>query len=162
MVLDLPGPTWTPFAAALCFAALFLGVLTQAYAVAVAGAVAALAFLGPLEALAQGKVKIGTLGSGRVASGIGASWVRAGHEVMFSSLDIENDKKLAASIGAGARAARSSFISASTVCGVGSTISKRRLCVRISNCSRLFLSTCGERFTVNFSMRVGSGIGPRT
>src|SRR6516164_6846989 len=59
-------------------------------------------------------------------------------------------------------AARSSFMSASTVCGVGSTISSRRLCVRISNCSRLFLSTCGERLTVNFSIRVGRGIGPRT
>src|SRR6266480_3833354 len=59
-------------------------------------------------------------------------------------------------------AARSSFIRASTVCGVGSTMSSRRLWVRISNCSRLFLSTCGERLTVNFSMRVGSGIGPRT
>src|SRR3954447_13816758 len=59
-------------------------------------------------------------------------------------------------------AARSSFISASTVCGVGSTMSRRRLWVRISNCSRLFLSTCGERLTVNFSMRVGSGMGPRT
>src|SRR3954470_14627610 len=59
-------------------------------------------------------------------------------------------------------AARSSFISASTVCGVGSTMSKRRLWVRISNCSRLFLSTWGERFTVNFSILVGSGIGPRT
>src|SRR5690606_17551581 len=52
-------------------------------------------------------------------------------------------------------------MSASTVCGVGSTMSSTRLCVRISNCSRLFLSTCGERFTVNFSIRVGSGIGPR-
>src|SRR5581483_5967093 len=51
---------------------------------------------------------------------------------------------------------------ASTVCGVGSTMSSRRLWVRISNCSRLFLSTCGERLTVNFSMRVGSGMGPRT
>src|ERR1700733_6058142 len=51
---------------------------------------------------------------------------------------------------------------ASTVCGVGSTMSRRRLWVRISNCSRLFLSTCGERLTVNFSMRVGSGMGPRT
>src|SRR5215468_196925 len=59
-------------------------------------------------------------------------------------------------------AARSSFISASTVCGVGSTMSRSRLCVRISNCSRLFLSTCGERLTVNFSIFVGSGIGPRT
>src|SRR5215203_5618213 len=41
-------------------------------------------------------------------------------------------------------------------------MSRRRLWVRISNCSRLYLSTCGERLTVNFSMRVGSGIGPRT
>eukprot|EP01092_Planopodium_desertum_P015021 TRINITY_DN775_c0_g1_i2.p1 TRINITY_DN775_c0_g1~~TRINITY_DN775_c0_g1_i2.p1 ORF type:complete len:445 (-),score=113.28 TRINITY_DN775_c0_g1_i2:147-1481(-) len=59
-------------------------------------------------------------------------------------------------------AARSSFISASTVCGVGSTMSSRRLWVRISNCSRDFLSMCGLRFTVNFSNCVGSGIGPRT
>src|SRR5579862_4564195 len=59
-------------------------------------------------------------------------------------------------------AARSSFISASTVCGVGSTMSSTRLCVLISNCSRDFLSTCGERSTVNFSIRVGNGIGPRT
>src|SRR3984957_13593350 len=59
-------------------------------------------------------------------------------------------------------AARSSFISASTVCGVGSTMSSRRLCVRISNCSRLFLSMCGERLTVNFSILVGSGSGRRT
>src|SRR5689334_18301289 len=41
-------------------------------------------------------------------------------------------------------------------------MSSSRLCVRISNCSRLFLSICGERLTVNFSIRVGSGIGPRT
>src|SRR5688572_20627043 len=59
-------------------------------------------------------------------------------------------------------AARSSFISASTVCGVGSTMSRSRLWVRISNCSRLFLSMCGERLTVKRSRRVGSGIGPRT
>src|SRR5215210_2019416 len=59
-------------------------------------------------------------------------------------------------------AARSSFISASTVCGVGSTMSSTRLCVRISNCSRDFLSTCGDRFTVNRSIWVGSGMGPRT
>jgi hypothetical protein len=34
--------------------------------------------------------------------------------------------------------------------------------VRISNCSRLFLSTCGERLTVKRSISVGSGMGPRT
>src|SRR5882757_4267445 len=41
-------------------------------------------------------------------------------------------------------------------------MSRSRLWVRISNCSRLFLSTCGERLTVKRSIRVGSGMGPRT
>jgi hypothetical protein len=49
-------------------------------------------------------IKIGVIGSGRVGGTLGALWVKAGHEVMFSSLDIEHDRKLAASIGAGARA----------------------------------------------------------
>ena len=53
---------------------------------------------------AAGKMKIGIVGSGNVGSAIGASWVRAGHEVMFSSLDIEHDKALAARLGGGARA----------------------------------------------------------
>src|SRR5579864_773018 len=57
-------------------------------------------------------------------------------------------------------AGRSSFISASTVCGVGSRMSSKRLCVRISNCSRDFLSTCGERSTQYLFFIVGSGIGP--
>src|SRR5207244_4381471 len=57
-------------------------------------------------------------------------------------------------------AGRSSFIRASTVCGVGSKMSISRLCVRISNCSRDFLSTCGERSTVHLFFAVGSGIGP--
>lgn len=62
----------------------------------------------PLAAIAQTgastKLKIGTVGSGRVGSAIGAAWVKAGHEVMFSSLDLEADRKLAARLGAGARA----------------------------------------------------------
>src|SRR5262249_5445343 len=57
---------------------------------------------------------------------------------------------------------RSSFISASSVCCVGSRMSSRRLCVRISNCSRDFLSTCGDRSTVNLLILVGSGTGPAT
>lgn len=73
-----------------------------------AGAIAAVALIGglPFAALAQttAKMKIGTLGSGRVGSAIGAAWVKAGHEVMFSSLNLEADKKLAASLGGGARA----------------------------------------------------------
>ena len=58
----------------------------------------------PLSARAQDKMKIGVIGSGNVGSAIGASWVRAGHEVMFSSRHIENDRKLAADLGGGARA----------------------------------------------------------
>src|SRR5262249_8870893 len=59
-------------------------------------------------------------------------------------------------------AGRSSFISASTVCWVGSRMSNNRLCVRISNCSRDFLSTCGDRSTVVMLRLVGNGIGPAT
>lgn len=61
----------------------------------------------PFAALAQSgtaKMKIGTVGSGRVGKAIGGAWVKAGHEVMFSSLDLEADKQLAASLGGGARA----------------------------------------------------------
>src|SRR5262249_11996589 len=53
-------------------------------------------------------------------------------------------------------------LSASTVRAVGSKMSITRLCVRISNCSRDFLSICGLRSTVYRSMRVGTGIGPQT
>src|SRR6185312_3143199 len=59
-------------------------------------------------------------------------------------------------------AGRSSFISASTVCCVGSRMSISRLCVRISNSSRDFLSTCGERSTQYLFLIVGKGIGPAT
>src|SRR5471030_3166654 len=78
-----------------------------------AGAAAAGLALGglPLSARAvgeaAGKMKIGVIGSGRVGSTVGELWVKAGHEVMFSSLDLEHDKALAARLGAGARAGTS-------------------------------------------------------
>ena len=53
---------------------------------------------------AAGKVKIGIVGSGRIGSTLGGLWLKAGHEVMFSSLDLNHDKALAASLGSGARA----------------------------------------------------------
>src|SRR6266540_3843204 len=53
-------------------------------------------------------------------------------------------------------AGKFSFFNSSTVLAVGSMMSSSRLCVRISNCSMDFLSTCGERFTVNFSINGGS------
>lgn len=53
---------------------------------------------------ASEKLKIGVVGSGRVGGTLGGVWVKAGHEVMFSSRTLENDKKLAASLGRNARA----------------------------------------------------------
>jgi len=50
------------------------------------------------------KMKIGIIGSGHVGSALGGVWAAAGHEVMFSSRNLDNDKKLAATVGAGARA----------------------------------------------------------
>src|SRR5256885_13036195 len=50
------------------------------------------------------KPKIGVIGSGNVGSGIGRSWARAGYDVMFSSRNLDSDKKLAAEVGAHARA----------------------------------------------------------
>lgn len=68
---------------------------------------AALACALPLAATAAesaAKLRIGIIGSGRVGGALGATWAQAGHTVMFSSLDIEQDKKLAASVGPNARA----------------------------------------------------------
>jgi predicted dinucleotide-binding enzyme len=56
-----------------------------------------------LAAKAAG-LRIGIIGSGRVGSALGGNWAKAGHTVMFSSLDLEQDRKLAAAIGANARA----------------------------------------------------------
>lgn len=53
---------------------------------------------------ADASLKIGVIGSGRIGSTLGGIWVKAGHEVMFSSLDLEHDKALAARLGGKARA----------------------------------------------------------
>jgi 8-hydroxy-5-deazaflavin:NADPH oxidoreductase len=50
------------------------------------------------------KLKIGVVGSGRIGGTLGGIWVKAGHDVMFSSRDLEHDKALAASLGPAARA----------------------------------------------------------
>ena len=76
----------------------------------VAGAAGATVALGSLPfavraaTAATEKLKIGTVGSGRIGGTLGGLWVKAGHEVMFSSLDLEHDKSLAASLGPNARA----------------------------------------------------------
>jgi 8-hydroxy-5-deazaflavin:NADPH oxidoreductase len=53
------------------------------------------------------KLKIGIIGSGNVGSALGTTWAKSGHTVMFSSLDLEKDKALAAKVGSGARAGTS-------------------------------------------------------
>src|SRR5688500_20154740 len=62
----------------------------------------------PLAARAAGapagKMKIGIVGSGRVGGTLGRVWANAGHQVMFSSVDLEHDRKLAAEVGANASA----------------------------------------------------------
>ena len=60
----------------------------------------------PRPVLSAG-MRIGVIGSGKVGGTVGALWVKAGHEVMFSSLDLEHDKALAARLGGGARAGTS-------------------------------------------------------
>ncbi len=50
------------------------------------------------------KMRIGIIGSGHVGSALGGVWARAGNEVMFSSRNLDQDRKLAAQIGANARA----------------------------------------------------------
>ena len=50
------------------------------------------------------KLKIGIIGSGHVGSALGGVWAKAGNEVMFSSRNLDNDQKLAAEVGANARA----------------------------------------------------------
>ena len=73
-----------------------------------AGAVACALGVLPLGARGAGngagKMKIGIVGSGNVGGALGAAWVKAGHEVMFSSLHIEHDRALAARLGPNARA----------------------------------------------------------
>jgi 8-hydroxy-5-deazaflavin:NADPH oxidoreductase len=52
----------------------------------------------------SGKPRIALIGSGNVGSNLGKVWVSQGYAVMFSSKDIEADRRLAAQIGTGARA----------------------------------------------------------
>lgn len=70
-----------------------------------AGAAFALSVL-PFGARAAGaeKTKIAVIGSGNVGSALGSVWVKRGHQVMFSSRTLENDKALAQKLGTNASA----------------------------------------------------------
>jgi len=76
--------------------------------IVVAGsALALVALIRPDGALAQtaaAKLRIGTIGAGRIGGTVGAFWVRAGHPVMFSSKDASEGKALADKLGPPARA----------------------------------------------------------
>jgi len=80
------------------------GFLRIAGAAAATFALGGLPFAARAASDATGKMKIGIVGSGRMGGTVGELWVKAGHEVMFSSLDLEHDKALAASLGPNARA----------------------------------------------------------
>lgn len=73
--------------------------------VGVAVALSALPLTAPVaRAAGSQRMMIGIIGSGHVGSALGGVWARAGNEVMFSSRSLEHDKKLAAAVGAHARA----------------------------------------------------------
>jgi 8-hydroxy-5-deazaflavin:NADPH oxidoreductase len=70
----------------------------------VALALGSLPFALRAQTSAKQKVKIGIVGSGNVGGALGSVWVKAGHDVMFSSRSLEHDKALAAKLGPNARA----------------------------------------------------------
>ncbi len=67
-------------------------------------ALIALPQLAQTASAADAGLKIGIVGSGRIGGTLGEIWLKAGHEIMFSSLDLEHDKALAARLGGKARA----------------------------------------------------------
>lgn len=69
-----------------------------------AALISALPLAGSFAQAQTKKPTIGMIGSGNVGSALGRSWARAGYEVMFSSRDLESDKKLAADVGQKSRA----------------------------------------------------------
>ena len=62
----------------------------------------------PNDVLAQttksSGTRIGVIGSGNIGSTVGALWVKAGHQVLFSSRNPENLKQLIDGLGPLARA----------------------------------------------------------
>ncbi|MGE5256768.1 MAG: NADPH-dependent F420 reductase [Hyphomicrobiales bacterium] len=66
---------------------------------------AGLPLLAPAQDTAAGKpIKIGIIGSGRIGGTLGTLWVKAGHEVLFSSRHPDELKELVEGLGPRARA----------------------------------------------------------
>lgn len=83
------------------------GVVSRRTLLIGAGAlIGAAVFVDPRRAFAQagGKAKIGIIGSGKIGGTVGAFWVKAGHEVCFSSRHPETLKDMVAGLGSLARA----------------------------------------------------------
>jgi predicted dinucleotide-binding enzyme len=65
------------------------------------------AVLRPQRARAQapdGKLRIGTIGAGRIGGTVGGLWVKAGHPVMFSAKNVDEAREVATRLGSPARA----------------------------------------------------------
>src|SRR5690349_11260516 len=69
-----------------------------------AAAVLALSMPGLAAAQPAGKLKIGVIGSGNIGSTIGGLWIKAGHQVLFSSRHPEELKPLVERMGPLAKA----------------------------------------------------------
>ncbi|HLS54938.1 MAG TPA: NADPH-dependent F420 reductase [Zeimonas sp.] len=67
-------------------------------------ALGALPIVARAASAGDAKLKIGIVGSGNVGGALGRVWAKAGHQVMFSSRNIEHDRELAAKTGPNARA----------------------------------------------------------
>ncbi len=62
------------------------------------------AFFSIARAAERARPRIGLIGSGNVGGNLGRVWAAAGYQVMFSSRDLEGDRRLAADAGANASA----------------------------------------------------------
>jgi 8-hydroxy-5-deazaflavin:NADPH oxidoreductase len=77
----------------------------QRRAVIVAGGALVLGMaFGPLRVAAQGKQRVGVIGSGHIGGTIGGLWVKAGHPVLFSSRHPDELKDLVTGLGGLAQA----------------------------------------------------------
>lgn len=81
------------------------GQFTRREGLMLCGSAAALLAVATFPAFAQsGGMKIGIVGSGRVGGTLGTLWVKAGHQVLFSSRHPQELKSLAEGLGSRARA----------------------------------------------------------
>jgi predicted dinucleotide-binding enzyme len=76
---------------------------TRRVVLAAAGGLGLGLLAGPQSLFAQStsaKLRIGTIGAGRIGGTVGGLWVKAGHPVMFSSRDPREGQELVAKLGA--------------------------------------------------------------